>query len=300
MSSIDGLLSRGEKRVTTSKNVVIKKAPVRTTAARDISMKPSRRVDSVKKTTAPIRRQPVQKSTKATSQKTASPQKSVVCETKQQREDFLKPVESFDFDIDSDDIKNDIKKEKANKKDTNKKTKKKLSNAEALAQATPMNNVVEVKNQLKFEEGAAVVAKLNNNPGVLVAKSGKNSWQVQFGSIKMTMKEKDLRLVEVNQAQTLTPSVSIDLATGSDAPERPVFELRLLGMRSDEAIHCLEHQIDLCALNNFPHFSVIHGKGDGILQQAVKDYLSHSPMVGSFEQAPAEDGGAGKTYVTLK
>ena len=70
-------------------------------------------------------------------------------------------------------------------------------------------------------------------------------------------------------------------------------------MHADEAIKALERQIDLCVLNNFLHFSVIHGKGDGVLQQAVKDYLSNCPVVKEFNFAPAEDGGAGKTYVLL-
>ena len=74
----------------------------------------------------------------------------------------------------------------------------------------------------------------------------------------------------------------------------------VISLRSDSHAHFAKEQIDLAALNNFPHFSVIHGKGDGILQQLVKDYLSHSPMVKEFSFAPAEDGGAGKTYVTLK
>ena len=115
----------------------------------------------------------------------------------------------------------------------------------------------------------------------------------------MTVKEKYLRLVRASGSQNMAPDVSYDLQS-STAEERPVFELRLLGMRTEEAIHALEHQIDLCALKNFPHFSVIHGKGDGILQQAVRDYLSQSPVVQSFEFAPPEDGGTGKTYVTLR
>lgn len=184
---------------------------------------------------------------------------------------------------------------------SNKKTKKKMSTAEALSMATPSVIAATQENQkLQFEPGAAVVAGNNNNEGILLAKSGKNAWQVQFGSVKMTMKEKDLKLVNSSEKSMLKPSVSYDLVGNGDTVERPVFELRLLGMRAEEAIHALEHQLDLCALNNFPHFSVIHGKGDGILQQAVRDYLSHCPIVKSFEQAPAEDGGAGKTYVTLK
>lgn len=192
---------------------------------------------------------------------------------------------------------------------SNKKTKKKLSNAEALKLATSNYAGSErtkdsgspaVVEKLRFEVGASVLAGSARTPGVLIEKAGKNSWQVQFGSVKMLMKEKDLHLVASDKAVVVAPSISIDLAGSEDEIERPVFELRLLGMRADEAIHALEHQIDLCALNNFPHFSVIHGKGDGILKQAVRDYLSHCPIVADFEQAPAEDGGAGKTYVTLK
>ena len=115
----------------------------------------------------------------------------------------------------------------------------------------------------------------------------------------ITMKEKDLKLV---RGSSSTASVSYDFETDSDSSgnrEHPVFELRLLGMHAEEAVQMLEHQLDLCALSNFPHFSIIHGKGEGILQQAVRDYLSHCPVVQSFEFAPPEDGGTGKTYVTL-
>ena len=60
-------------------------------------------------------------------------------------------------------------------------------------------------------------------------------------------------------------------------------------MRSGEAIKSLEHQLDLCMINNFKKFSVIHGKGNGILQQAVKEFYFARP----------EEGGTGKTYVEL-
>ena len=124
-------------------------------------------------------------------------------------------------------------------------------------------------------------------------------WNVQFGSVKMSVKEKDLVLVKKDSNAALQAQVSYDIDSSTSA-ERPVFELRLIGMRAEEAVEALEHQIDLCALSNFPSFSVIHGKGYGILQQAVHDYLSHCPVVQSFEFAPPDDGGSGKTYVTLR
>ena len=198
-----------------------------------------------------------------------------------------------------------------------KKTKRKMSNSEALKYASPLVTQIEnsdfpkksvaIKTNAVFEPGAYVIAGTNNSEGILIEETRKGVWQVQFGSVKMSVKQKDLKLSD-NQERTLKPSVSIDINSKEvngniivekDIP-RPVFELRLLGMRSEEALRSLERQIDLCLLNNFLHFSVIHGKGDGILQQVVQDYLSHSSVVASFEFAPAEDGGAGKTYVTLK
>ncbi|MDY4832607.1 MAG: Smr/MutS family protein [Treponema sp.] len=198
-----------------------------------------------------------------------------------------------------------------------KKTKRKMSNSEALKYASPFVTQIEnsdfpkksvaIKTNAVFEPGAYVIAGTNNSEGILIEETRKGVWQVQFGSVKMSVKQKDLKLSD-NQERTLKPSVSIDINSKEvngniivekDIP-RPVFELRLLGMRSEEALRSLERQIDLCLLNNFLHFSVIHGKGDGILQQVVQDYLSHSSVVASFEFAPAEDGGAGKTYVTLK
>lgn len=205
-------------------------------------------------------------------------------------------------------------KELAKQKHTpsNKKTKKKMSNAEALKTATsnfvsdsPDKSALFASEPLEFKEGAYVVAGNNQNQGVLVKEEKKGVWQVQFGSLKMSMKQKDLKLV--NKKESNTPSISYELSGFEDGGNyviekdtpRPVFELRLLGMRAEEAIKALERQIDLCVLNNFLHFSVIHGKGDGVLQQAVKDYLSNCPVVKEFNFAPAEDGGAGKTYVLL-
>ena len=200
---------------------------------------------------------------------------------------------------------------------SNKKTKKKLSNAEALKYAssivqkpaadTKAEKVQKTAASPAAFEAGATVRTATGTTGLLLEQTKKGVWQVQFGSIKMSMKEKDLKLIEGAGAasaadNSFKPDISIELAddASNGIYERPVFELRLLGMRADEAVKALERQIDLCVLHNFPHFSVIHGKGDGVLMQAVADYLSHCPVVAEFSKAPAEDGGAGKTYVTLK
>ncbi len=165
----------------------------------------------------------------------------------------------------------------------------------------------------KLEPGMEVLAGTSRNRGTLVKEEKSGMWVVQFGTLRMTMKESDLVAVQKNN-EPYKPSISIDLASKEEvhsnfsdfAPslsgiptDHPVFELRLLGMRVEEALKVLERQLDLCAMQNFHEFSVIHGKGTGALQQAVIEYLSEYPGVIEFKFAPPEDGGSGKTYVRM-
>jgi DNA mismatch repair protein MutS2 len=52
-------------------------------------------------------------------------------------------------------------------------------------------------------------------------------------------------------------------------------------------------------LANLHGFSIIHGTGEGVLQQGVRETLSRYPGVASFHYARPEDGGHGKTIVAL-
>lgn len=197
-----------------------------------------------------------------------------------------------------------------------KKTKKKLSNKEALKLSKNTYSDEEVsalQNKLSknlvtssskqpkenkvFEVGAKVIHNLTRNSGILVEKLKGNFWNVQLGAIQMKLNEKDLTPVSSNNN---SPVVTIELAEDVSGKAKPVFELRLLGMRLEEAMNALSKQLDLCQIYNFKNFSIIHGKGNGILQQAVQDFLTHYPAVKSFNFARAEDGGFGKTYVELK
>lgn len=47
-------------------------------------------------------------------------------------------------------------------------------------------------------------------------------------------------------------------------------------------------------------FTIIHGKGNGILQKGIHDYLKKSSFVQEYYFAKPEQGGSGKTVVILK
>lgn len=176
---------------------------------------------------------------------------------------------------------------------------------ENVQQGIPLSENLEQK---EIKTGMDVFVGKSRSRGFVVDSPKKGFWNVTVGSMKMLVKESDI----VIAPQQTSPSVSVEVAKDSSfvqdgrityvtsQDENPVFELRLLGMRYEAAMKALERQLDLASLKSFKAFSVIHGKGNGILQQGVHDYLSHYPGVKDFHFARPEDGGTGKTYVTLE
>jgi DNA mismatch repair protein MutS2 len=71
-------------------------------------------------------------------------------------------------------------------------------------------------------------------------------------------------------------------------------------MRLDEALETLERQLDAAVLAGLREFSVVHGKGDGVLQKGVHEFLKHQNQVADYYFSRPELGGFGRTEVILK
>jgi DNA mismatch repair protein MutS2 len=71
-------------------------------------------------------------------------------------------------------------------------------------------------------------------------------------------------------------------------------------MRMDEALDSLRRQLDAAVLSGLKSFSVVHGKGDGILQKGVHDFLAAESSVADYFFSRPELGGFGRTEVVLK
>ena len=202
-----------------------------------------------------------------------------------------------------------IKKAKERGNATGKKTKQRLSNSEALKKVSVDERQIEFTKRQKepkksivqkplFEEGMEVLCGAEKRKGILVRKVKDGIWQVQFGFMKMEVPQRQMVPAEKIEMPYSRADYFVE-STATEIDEAPKFELRLLGMRCEEAMKTLEHQLDLCAIKNFRNFSIVHGKGNGILQQAVHDYLAHYPGVKNYHFARPEEGGSGKTYVEL-
>ncbi|MDR2362836.1 MAG: endonuclease MutS2 [Spirochaetaceae bacterium] len=147
-----------------------------------------------------------------------------------------------------------------------------------------------------FGPGTAVLAGEYRRRGRILRADKKGAWIVEIGSLRMSISEKDLiplALSGEDQKPLIAPP---DLSPENQAR----FELNLLGMRLEEALEALRRQIDAAALAGLHEFSVVHGKGDGVLQRGVHEFLKQQGLVADYYFSRPETGGFGRTEVVLK
>ena len=77
-------------------------------------------------------------------------------------------------------------------------------------------------------------------------------------------------------------------------------ELRLIGLRVDEALPLLDKALDDASLSERRELRVVHGFGEGKLRRAVADFLKGHPHVAAWRLGGAGEGGAGATIVELR
>ena len=91
-----------------------------------------------------------------------------------------------------------------------------------------------------------------------------------------------------------------DLITQIDYSKPVSIQLDIRGKRIDEGIESLIDFLDGALVSGLQTVSILHGKGTGALQKAVKNYLKTQSFIASFQYAHPDSGGAGITEVTLK
>jgi DNA mismatch repair protein MutS2 len=77
-------------------------------------------------------------------------------------------------------------------------------------------------------------------------------------------------------------------------------ELKLIGMRVDEAMPLVDKFLDDAFLADAPTIRIVHGFGQGRLRAAVRDLLKSHPHVTGFRDGAPNEGGAGATVVDLR
>ena len=78
------------------------------------------------------------------------------------------------------------------------------------------------------------------------------------------------------------------------------YRLDLRGWRGEAAVAEVDRFLNRAILADLSHLEIIHGKGAGILQKLVREFLANQPQVKSFDFANFDAGGTGVTLVELR
>ena len=146
----------------------------------------------------------------------------------------------------------------------------------------------------ELEVGDKVFVRGLNLGGMLVSLPEKGGdAEVGIGNVRIQVQPSRLSLIE---QQPKTPNAEVSIKIG---PMLDSTELDVRGMRADESLAELELFLDKAVRDGFESVRVIHGRGKGILRNAVREHLTRHPLARSFEAESRERGGDGATLVHL-
>jgi DNA mismatch repair protein MutS2 len=127
--------------------------------------------------------------------------------------------------------------------------------------------------------------------------NGRGEVEVQLGAMKLRVPEGQVERLSRRQVRAAEARL---VALPSREPTlAPELQLDLRGWRVEDALEEVDRYLNNAALAGMPFVRILHGKGTGALRQAIRQQLSHHPLVKSQASADAKDGGDGITIVTL-
>ncbi len=153
-----------------------------------------------------------------------------------------------------------------------------------------------------IEKGDKVKLFGQDSVGEVLDVNGK-SIMVAFGNMITTIDEKKLEKISEKQYKQNTGSSSSKKASSWDFGERRLKfkpEIDVRGKRAEEALQVVNDFIDEAIVISMGTVKILHGKGDGILRQLIRQYLETVDVVRSFHDESVQFGGSGITIVEFE
>lgn len=185
------------------------------------------------------------------------------------------------------------KKHKQEKSDKEAQAAKKLRDAAKRTDAAE-----EVLNA--FRKGDTVKIKGLTSIGTIETTDNKTA-TIIFGDMRTKMPVD--RIEHASQPENNSkPSLNISRETRDAIDNRKLNfhqDLDVRGMRGDEALNAVTYFIDDAILVGMSRVRILHGKGNGILRQLIRQYLATVPNVSDYHDEHVQFGGAGITVVDI-
>ena len=153
--------------------------------------------------------------------------------------------------------------------------------------------------QHPFKAGDTVRMRGLTTVGRVESVEGKEA-TVVFGDVRTKVKTSRLEHTTKTPESTLPPTFGISRETRQTIDQHKLNfhqDLDVRGMRGDEALNAVQHFIDDAILVGMSRVRILHGKGNGILRQLIRQYLQSVPNVTQCKDEHVQFGGAGITVV---
>ena len=124
---------------------------------------------------------------------------------------------------------------------------------------------------------------------------------VQTGNMKIKVPLSELSYYDApkeKEPKNVKKSVSLGVKAGKSQFILPEIDCR--GQTVEEGIGNIDKYLDDAYLAGLKTVTIIHGKGTGVLRDAVQRYLKRNPHVKSFRPGVYGEGEMGVTVVELK
>jgi DNA mismatch repair protein MutS2 len=151
--------------------------------------------------------------------------------------------------------------------------------------------------------GSLVRVKGQETVGEVIGLRGKDI-EVAIGSLKTNIKLNRLEKISKKEFKKIvTEETPIPKMRGVDLNEKMAnfsFNLDIRGKRGDEALQEVDYFLNDAIMLGYPELRIVHGKGDGILRNLIRNQLKSYKQVGQMTDEHPDRGGAGVTIVKMK
>ncbi len=177
--------------------------------------------------------------------------------------------------------------------------KSKYAKLDALADPVTKKSTEKYTLPRRLKKGDDVLIVDIDKEGVVISDPNGDTVLVQAGIIKTSVKIDNLRLIDSGKKNKVT-ATAYTRNVKSKAVADFKTELDIRGMNIEEAFVELDKFIDDCLIASIPQARIIHGKGTGVLRNAVQTYLRKHKSVRTFRLGVYGEGENGVSIVEFK
>jgi len=153
-----------------------------------------------------------------------------------------------------------------------------------------------------LEKGDKVRLKDQDIVGEVVEVGQKNA-VIAFGNMMTSIDTDKIEIISANEYRKTNREIYQPRSgVGVDTLKRKLnfkSDIDIRGYRAEEAIRTVQELVDEALMVGTGQVRILHGKGNGILRQLIREYLATHPGVKSFNDERIDLGGTGITVVIL-